>query len=111
MTRISGPGERTLSEAEIARAQAFESGTIRSNDIGIERFGCGNQPGIVLTHSPRRAALQESGAISTNILDLRARVLVISGGKGLILDTVLPVHWSDVRSLVLPAVAYRRAGP
>ena len=50
-------------------------------------------------------------AISTNILDLRARVLVMSGGKGLILDTVLPVHWSDVRSLVLPAVADRRGGP
>ena len=33
-------------------------------------------------------------AISTNILDLRARVLVISGGKGLILDAVLPVHWT-----------------
>ena len=35
----------------------------------------------------------------------------MSGGKGLILDTVLPVHWSDVRSLVLPAVADRRRGP
>jgi prevent-host-death family protein len=40
-------------------------------------------------------------AISTNILDVRARVLVISGGTGLILDAVLAVHWSDVPSLAL----------
>jgi hypothetical protein len=60
MTSIRGRVERTLSEAEIARAQAFESGPIRSNDIGIERFGCRNQPGVVLTHSPRCAPLQES---------------------------------------------------
>ena len=50
----------TLSEAEIARAQAFESGPIRSNDVGLERFSRGNQPGVVLTHSPRCAPLQES---------------------------------------------------
>ena len=62
-------------------------------------------------------ASARSRAISTDILDFRARVLAISGGKGrsrtasLIPDTVLPLYSWTARAPVLPAVASRRTGP
>ena len=59
----------------------------------------------------------ESGAISTDILEFRARVLVmqaVRGGYGraaLIPDTVLPVYSGDRAIRLSRAVAYRRTGP
>ena len=39
-------------ESQVTFAQAVEGGPVRSDDIGIEQFGCGDQPGVVLTESP-----------------------------------------------------------
>ena len=62
-------------------------------------------------------AFPDSGAISTDILEFRARVLVIQasrdgyGRAALISDTVLPVY-SGARAIRLSrAVASRRTGP
>ena len=66
---------------------------------------------------PSRWARTASGAIYTDILHFRARVLVISGGNGghgkttLIPDTVLHVYSGDRAIRSSEAVASRRGGP
>ena len=54
--------EGRSAEAEIARTEPRERDPVGSNDIGVERFCGGNQPGIVLTQAPRRATLHQGTA-------------------------------------------------
>jgi hypothetical protein len=44
-------------ETKIAGAQSFECGAIGSDDVGIERFGRRNEPGVILVQSARCPAL------------------------------------------------------
>jgi hypothetical protein len=49
--------DRRLSILDVPAAEALEGFAIRSDDIRIDRFGSGHEPGIVLAQAPRRAAL------------------------------------------------------
>ncbi len=51
--------EDRLSKAQIARAQPLECGAVGPDNVGIERLGGGDQPGIVLTQAARRPPLQQ----------------------------------------------------
>jgi hypothetical protein len=64
-TRVSTETSKTcsgngwLTEAQVACAQSLERRAIRSHNIGLDRLGSGNEPGIVLTHPLRCATLQQ----------------------------------------------------
>jgi hypothetical protein len=50
---------RPLAKTKIPRTQSLECCAVRSHDIGIDRVGGGEEPGVILTQAPRRAALDQ----------------------------------------------------
>jgi hypothetical protein len=51
--RGSVTGLKPLAKAHIPGAEPLKSRAIRSDDVRVGGFGCGNQPGIVLAHPTR----------------------------------------------------------
>jgi hypothetical protein len=61
-TALPGPDALSFTESEGSGPQAFESGSIRSDHVGIDRFGCRNQPCIVLAEAACCTTLKQSAA-------------------------------------------------
>ena len=51
--------ETALPETQVAITQAFEGGTVGTDDVGVERLGGRDQPGIVFAEATRRAPLKQ----------------------------------------------------
>lgn len=82
----------------VSAAQPLERGPVLANDIGAEGLGSRNEPRVVLAHSTRRPALQQSTSASLRQLQpLDGEPLQRSMSRGFIRRSLQELFHCDDR--------------